>query len=97
MEVELSIKKGVCKVGFRNAPAQVRIFLAVILWIFILWLFTIGNPGFTPIAKFIISIFVLPYAVVEWLKAKHVLTKYLPASRLVAAAMGALIWYYYIR
>lgn len=97
MEVELSIKKGVCKVGFRNAPVHVRIFMAVILWTFILWLFTIGNPGFIPIAKFIIIVIVIPCAVVEWLKGKQVITKYLPASWFIAIAMGALIWHYIIR
>ena len=94
--MELGIKKGVCKVGLALS-ANVRIFLAVILWTFILLLFTIGNPGFVPVAKFIIVVIILPYAIVECLKGNHVITKYILASRFVALGVGTFIWYYLIR
>lgn len=97
MQMELIKSKGVCEVGLRDAPAHVRIFVTVLLWILIMWLFTIGYPGFVPIAKFIIVIIILPYAMVEWLKEKQVITRYLLAYRLVALTVGALIWHYLIR
>lgn len=83
--------------GLSNSKGQVRILLAVLVWVFILWLFTIGNPGFLPIAKFIIAVFVIPYALVEWAKEKQWLTKHFPVARIVGLLLGGVVWHFFIR
>ncbi|MEW5953121.1 MAG: hypothetical protein AB1815_05115 [Bacillota bacterium] len=83
--------------GLSNASGQTRILLAVLLWILILWLFTIGHPGFVPIAKFMIVVIILPYALVEWLKEKQLITKYLLVFRIAGLLLGGMVWYYLVR
>lgn len=78
----------------KKLPGPALIALGILAWALVLWIFTLGNPSFVPMARFIFMVLVLPMAVAEWLRIKGLLKKQLilPARLLIIAAALA-IWY----
>ncbi len=75
-------------------PGPALIALGILAWALVLWIFTLGNPSFVPVARLIFMVLVLPMATVEWLRIKGLLKKQLilPVRLLIIAAALA-IWY----
>ena len=78
----------------RKIPGPALISLAIMAWALILWVFTLGHPSFVPVARLIFIVFVIPIAVVEWLKMKGILKdKAILPVRLGIIILAAVIWY----
>lgn len=78
----------------KKLPGPALIALGILAWALVLWIFTLGNPSFVPMARSIFVVLVLPMAAAEWLRIKGLLKKQLilPARLLIIAAALA-IWY----
>lgn len=79
----------------RKIPGPALIALGIFAWALILWLFTLGNPGFVPAARFIFMVLVIPVAMVEWMKMKGIMKKplLLLPLRLALMAAALAVWY----
>ncbi|GBF34041.1 hypothetical protein DCCM_3152 [Desulfocucumis palustris] len=78
----------------KKIPGPALIALGILAWAIILWLFTLGNPGFVPAARFIFIVLVIPLAAAEWLKMKGIVKKpLLLPVRLLLIAAAAVFWY----
>lgn len=80
--------------GMRDMPGPARIFLSMLGWGVILWLFTLHNRDFIPVAKFLFIVLVIPNAIIEWLKDKNIIKA--PAgfyTRLILVIGAGVIWY----
>lgn len=83
---------------YQQLPGPVRIALAILLWSLILWLFTLGHAGFVPVARMIFLVFVMPYAIAEWLKMKNLLSgKKLDYARVALIVCAAVIWWLWLK
>ncbi|KJS16394.1 MAG: hypothetical protein VR69_09470 [Peptococcaceae bacterium BRH_c4b] len=75
-------------------PGPALIALGILAWALVLWIFTLGNPSFVPVARFIFMVLVLPMAAAEWLRIKGLLKKQLILPvRLLIIATALAIWY----
>lgn len=84
--------------GIRDMPGPARVFLGMVAWGVILWVFTLGNPSFVPVAKFLFIVLVLPNAIIEWLKDKNVVKSSVSFyARLALIAGAAVLWYFHYR
>lgn len=84
--------------GFRDLPGPARVFLAMFAWGVILWLFTLGNPSFVPVAKFLFIVLVIPNGMVEWLRDKNIIKdSFSLYVRIAFVIAGGIIWYFYYR
>jgi hypothetical protein len=84
--------------GFRDMPGPVRVFWGMVAWAVILWLFTLGNPSFIPVAKFLFIVLVLPNGLAEWLKDKGIINNSTSIYARIILMIGAgFVWYFYYR
>ncbi|AEG15896.1 hypothetical protein Desku_2361 [Desulfofundulus kuznetsovii DSM 6115] len=79
--------------SFRNLPGPAKLALAIIAWALILWVLTLGYPAFTPVARFIFGVLVLPCALAEWLRMKGMVAgRAVSVLRLLFIAFAVLLW-----
>lgn len=84
--------------GLQDLPGPAKVFVGMFMWGVILWLFTLNNPSFVPIAKFLFLVLVVPNGVVEWLKDKNIVRGRLVLfTRLALVIAAGVIWYFYYR
>ncbi len=83
--------------NFRNLPGPAKLALAILAWAVILWVFTLGYPGFAPVARFIFWALVVPCALAEWLRIKGIVAgRTVGILRLVLIAFAVLLWLFNI-
>ena len=78
----------------KKLPGPALIALAILAWTLVLWIFTLGNPSFVPVARFIFMVLVLPLAAVEWLRMKGLLkNQFILPARIFIIAVALAVWY----
>lgn len=78
----------------KKLPGPALVALGILAWALVLWIFTLGNPSFVPVARFIFVVLVLPLAVAEWLRVKGLLKNpFIQPARLLIIAIALAVWY----
>ncbi|HHW42924.1 hypothetical protein GFC01_15860 [Desulfofundulus thermobenzoicus] len=79
--------------SLRNLPGPALLALVILAWAVILWVFTLGYPGFVPVARFIFWVLVVPAALAEWLRMKGFIRgRMVTLARLGFIILAALLW-----